>query len=138
MEETTSLEKIVPNVSVFSTPTKCFQEVVQAYTEYRIIAEEEKTKRRHIKAWEKTTLAEIAAKRDFVISYLDRSFDERAQNFQLLFDQVDQAISRGDNQQLGLLLTTITEIAKTSPFQELSNLATVKAALDDPDHVWEF
>ena len=125
MEETTSLEKIVPNVSVFNNPAKCLQEVVQAYTEYRIIVEEQKTKRNYIKAWEKTKLAEIAAKRDFVINYLDRSFDERAQNFQLLFDQVDQAMLRGDNQQLGLLLTTITDIAKTSPFQELSKLKRI-------------
>ena len=43
----------------------------------------------------------------------------------------------GDNQQLGLALHAIVELAKSNPFRDLASLTTVKAALDDPDHVWE-
>ncbi len=31
-------------------------------------------------AWEKATIAQIKAKRDFLINYLNRSFDERSEN----------------------------------------------------------
>ena len=101
------------------------------------ITEEEKTKRSEIEAWENITLAEIQAKRDFLINYLDRSFDERAKNFQSLFQTIDRAMSSDDNQQLGLALNAIVDLAKSSPLHDLSNLSIVQAALDDPEYVWE-
>jgi hypothetical protein len=127
----------VRGVEAFASPVQCLSDIVQAWTEYMKIAEEETTKRRKIKAWEKTTLAEIKAKRDFLIGYLEHSFDERSKNFQSLFQTVDQAMLSGDNQQLGLALHAIVELAKSNPFKDLADLSTVKAALDDPDHVWE-
>ncbi|MEH1932842.1 MAG: hypothetical protein V7L14_03750 [Nostoc sp.] len=48
------------------------------------------------------------------------------------------AIASGNNDQLALTLNSITEIAKSSPFKDLANLASVRAALDDPDHEWTF
>lgn len=127
----------VRGVEAFASPVQCLNEVVQAWTEYLKITEEEKSKRRDIVAWEKVTLAEIKAKRDFLVGYLEHSFDERAKNFQSLFQIVDQAMLSGDNQQLGLALHAIVELAKSNPFKDLADLSTVKAALDDPDHVWE-
>ncbi|PSB57736.1 hypothetical protein C7B77_07340 [Chamaesiphon polymorphus CCALA 037] len=121
----------------FISPAHCLNEVVRAWTEYSTIREQEKTKRSEIEAWEKIDLAEIEAKRNFLIGYLDRSFDERATKFESLFQTVDRAISSNDNQQLCLTLQAIVELAKSSPFKDLADLATVKAALDDPDHVWE-
>ena len=67
----------------------------------------------------------------------EHSFDERTKNFHSLFQTADRAMSSGDNQQLGLALHAIVELAKSSPFKDLADLSTVKAALDDPDHVWE-
>ncbi|MBE9018231.1 hypothetical protein IQ272_19180 [Chroococcidiopsidales cyanobacterium LEGE 13417] len=72
------------------------------------------------------------------MGYLNRSFDERAENFRALFNVVDRAIITGNNEQLEVALHSITEIAKSSPFKELANLASVKAALDDPNHKWTF
>jgi hypothetical protein len=117
---------------------ECFRDVVEAYTEYKIVAEQEHTKRRGIEAWEKATIADIQAKRDALINYLECSFDERAKNFKFLFEKVDEAIAIGDNNQLALAMTSITEIAKSSPFKDLADLTSVRAALDDPDHEWEF
>ncbi len=133
-----SVEVLAKNASTFAKPIKCLSEVVSAYKEYKIIAEEERTKRREITAWEKTTIAEIEAKRDLVMAYLDRSFDERADNFRHLFEVVDRAITTGDNQQLALTLNSIIELAQSSPFKDLASLSSVKAALADPNHVWEF
>jgi hypothetical protein len=42
----------------------------------------------------------------------------------------------GDNERLSLALNSITEIAKSSPFKDLANINSVRAALDDPNHVW--
>ncbi|MEA5597071.1 hypothetical protein [Rivularia sp. UHCC 0363] len=133
-----SLKKIknfgLPNLN----PAESLQQMVSAYTEYLTIAEQEKTKRRDIEAWEKEAITRINAQRDLVITYLDRSFDERAENFRSLFDVVDDALVSGDNEQLALALHSITEIAKSSPFKDLANLTSVRAALNDPNHVWEF
>ncbi|NJO65424.1 MAG: hypothetical protein HC836_47225 [Richelia sp. RM2_1_2] len=72
------------------------------------------------------------------MTYLEGSFDERADNFRALFGVVDNALISGDNEQLALALNSITEIAKSSPFKDLANLTSVRAALNNPDHVWEF
>lgn len=129
---------MIQAVEVFNSPAQCLKEIVTAYTDYLKVAEEERTKRCEIKAWEKETLARIKTQRDFLITYLDRSFDERAKNFQALFVVIEQAISTGNNEQLALSLHSLTELAKSSPFQELTNLNSVQAALDDPEHKWEF
>ncbi|MEP0760890.1 hypothetical protein [Coleofasciculus sp. FACHB-T130] len=118
--------------------SECLQKIVSGYTEYKIIAEQEQTKRCEIEAWEKETIANINAQRDVLMAYLDRSFDERAENFRALFGVVDLAITTGNNEQLALALNSITEIAKSSPFKDIANLASVKAALNDPNHEWSF
>ena len=133
-----SLKKIkafaLPNLN----PAESLEQMVSAYTEYLTIAELEKTKRRDIEAWEKEAITRINAQRELVITYLDRSFDERAENFRALFGVDDNALLSGDNEQLALALNSITEIAKSSPFKDLANLNSVRAALNNPEHVWEF
>jgi hypothetical protein len=119
-------------------PAECLQQMVSAYTDYLKIAEQEQTKRREIDAWEKEAIAKINTQRDLLMAYLDRYADERAENFRALFNVVDKAMSSGNNEQLALTLNEITEIAKSSPFKELANLTSVRAALDDPDHEWTF
>lgn len=62
-------------VEIFNpgSAAECFRDVVEAYTEYKIVAEQEQTKRRGIEAWEKATIADIQAKRDALINYLECS-----------------------------------------------------------------
>ncbi|MBD2560009.1 MULTISPECIES: hypothetical protein [Nostoc] len=119
-------------------PAESLQQMVSAYTDYLKVAEQEQTKRREIDAWENEIITKINAQRELLMAYLDRSFDERAENFRALFAVVDNAIASGNNDQLALTLNSITEIAKSSPFKDLANLASVRAALDDPDHEWTF
>ncbi|WP_066424354.1 hypothetical protein [Anabaena sp. 4-3] len=125
-------------VKEFTNPAEYLQQMVSAYTDYLTIAEQEQTKRREIEAWEKETITKLNAQRDLLIAYLDRSFDERADNFRALFAVVDSAIASGNNEQLALALNSITEIAKSSPFKDFANLASVRAALNDPNHEWTF
>lgn len=132
------VEVFVQNAAAFTSPAECLREIVLAYTEYKTVAEEERTKRRGIEAWEKATIAQIEAQRNFLIDYLNRSFDERSENFAALFGIVDQAMAEGNNAQLGAALHSITKLAKSSPFKDLADLACVRAALDEPDHAWTF
>jgi hypothetical protein len=134
-----TLKKIpIAVMDVGADAAQCLRAVVEAYTEYKIVAEEERTKRRGIEAWEKTTITQIKAQRDILIKYLERSFDERTENFRILFSIVDQAMRDGNNEQLGAALDSITKIAQSSPFKDLADLASVRAALDDPEHEWTF
>lgn len=132
------VEVLTQGVAKFLSPAECIQQIVSAYTEYKVIAEQEQTKRQSIEAWEKVTVTKINAQRDWLIAYLDRSFDERSENFRALFAVVEQAIASGNNDQLALALTSITEMAKSSPFKDIANLASFQAALDDPNHEWKF
>ena len=129
-----SLKKITFTLSNLNS-VECLQQMVSAYMEYLTIAEQERTKRRDIEAWEKENITRIKAQRDLLITYLERSFDERAENFRNLFSVVDNALILGDNEQLALALNSITEIAQSSPFKELANLNSVRAALNNPEHV---
>ena len=61
----------IRGIEGFTSPAQCLNEVIQAWTEYLKIAEEEKSSRSEIEAWENITLAEIKVKRDFLIGYLD-------------------------------------------------------------------
>lgn len=136
-----SLKKITDQtikIKGFVNTADAFEQVISAYSEYKKIAEEEKTKRAAISAWEKTRLAEIKAQRDFLIGYLEKSFDERKDNFQQLFKLVDQAIENNDNQQLALSLDAIVKLAQSSPFKDLANLDNVMDKLADSNTVWEF
>lgn len=126
--------KLVPPMS----PAVCFKQLVDAYSEYQRVVQEERTKRREIAAYEKTVLAEIEQQRDIMMQFLDRSFNERAENFRDFFALADQAISMGNSDQLASVLISIVDLAKVSPFKDLADLAKVEAALDDPDHDWEF
>ena len=134
-----TLKKIpIAVLDVGADAAQYLRAVVEAYTEYKIVAEEERTKRRGIEAWEKTTITQIKAQQDILIKYLERSFDERTENFRILFRIVDRAMRDGNNEQLGAALDSITKIAQSSPFKDLADLATVRAALDDPEHEWTF
>ena len=121
----------------FITPLQCLNDIVTSCTEYLKIQEQEKTKRQEITTREKITIAEIQAKRELLINSLECSFDERAKNFNSLFQLVERAIDNEDNQQLSLALQGIITLAQSSPFDSLTDFSRVKAALDDPNHVWE-
>lgn len=98
---------------------------------------------------QQTVRAGIAAERDVAITniemqktllmeYLDKSFDERRENFQKLFTVVDDALEKDNIQQLALGLDSILKLAETSPFKDLSSIETATTALNNPNHQWDF
>jgi len=131
------VEMLFAAKSVGST-LDCLQKILTEYCQYKIIAEQEKTKRQHLTAWENVEISKINLQRDIVIEYLEKAFNEREKNFQQFFAVVDVAIEAGDNQQLALALSSIVVLAQSSPFKELGDLDFLKAKLGNPEHVWKF
>lgn len=110
-------------------------DVIGAVEEWVQIVEQEKTKRADIAAKESATLAAIAADRDILLTYLDRSFDERKDNFDKLFAALDAAM-RNDQSVVADLLGAITTLALKSPFADLADGPSVLARLNDKDTEW--
>lgn len=109
--------------------------VLNALGQWQQIAETERTKRETIAASERKWLAAIEADRQVLLTYLDGSFDERAENFRQLFNALDRAMAT-DVAQVADLLGAITTLAMKSPFNDLKDITVVTANLRDHDHEW--
>jgi len=110
------------------------QKVSQDVKEYLIVAEQEQTKRAQITADCNVELAKIEAIRSTFEMFLDRSFDERKRNFEELFKMVMISMERGDIKSLEQSLAAVVELARVSPLAEARSLASLRSAMEDPDH----
>jgi hypothetical protein len=110
--------------------------VIEHVGEWVQLVQTETTKRAEIAAWERTTLEEIRTERAVLLDYLNRSFDERAENFRRLFDSLDTAIA-DRSEKVSEVLGAITALAMKGPFADLKDVDTVTRALKNPDHEWE-
>lgn len=118
-------------------PLECIKEIVQAYANYKTVVEQETTKRRGIAAMEKTELAKIEATRKILMTFLDRSFDERRQVFQALFLTLDSSVDAGNVQALSTTLSAIVHLSEISPFKHIASVGDVKKMLKDSDSSFE-
>jgi len=123
-----------------STPLKNFNPLsfVTDFVDLYSDIQRERTERARIEAETEVRLAEIEAKRQIFLDYLDMAFAERAENFRRLFDAVDVAMLNGSNDQLGMALNSINELARTTPFKDLVDLNRTKELLTQPGHEWKF
>lgn len=105
-----------------------FNLVLASANEWVKVVAQEKTRREEIRAWEQSQLEVIHVQRDFLLTALDKTFDERRENFRRLFDNLDAALAseREDaGAQVSEILTAITDLAQTSPFKDLKSPALV-------------
>ena len=114
--------------------TQVAQKVSQDVKEYLIVAELEQKKRSQINAECKVALAKVEAIRSTFEMFLDRSFDERKRNFEELFALVKGSMERGDLKSLEHSLNAVVELARVSPLAEARSLASLRSAMEDPDH----
>ena len=101
-----------------------FRLVVASTSEWVTVLAQEGARRQEIRVWEKTQLEIIQVQRDFLLTALDKTFDERRENFRRLFDDLDAALvsDREDAAaEVSDLLGAITDLAKTSPFKDLKS-----------------
>lgn len=105
-----------------------FNLVLASANEWVKVVTQEKTRREEIRVWEQSQLEIIHVQRDFLLTALDKTFDERRENFRRLFDNLDTALaSNGEDSgaRISEILATITDLAQTSPFKDLKSPALV-------------
>jgi hypothetical protein len=112
-------------------------QIVTAYNDWKKVAEEEKTKRHAISAEERRAIHQINVQRDLLMTHLERSFDERRENFRQFFDSLDRAIDKGDTAIVAATLTSIVELAQSSPFRDIASVQAVRDVIADQDTVYE-
>ena len=118
-------------------PIQALKEIMTSYVEWKRICETEETKRTQIESEATVDLAEIKAKEEIFLNYIEKSFKERRENFAELFQLADKAIEDQNLDALALALNSINELVKTSPLKELVDIKSVMANLNDPSHKFE-
>ena len=123
------------NLPAALDPAAALEMIITSVNEWQKVTASEHTKRSAIAVEERRWLAAIDADRTALLTYLDRTFDERAENFRQLFARLDQALTT-DASQVSEILGTITTLASKNPFHELNDVPTITANLNDPDFAW--
>lgn len=120
--------KVVPAVYPVTNVTSAFSRLLEARQEYRRIAEQEKTKRHAIDAWEKVRLQELKNQQVILQQYLDATFSERRHVIDGFFNALDQGLESGNLELIDKAISGIVDIVKESPLRQVDNLI---AALND-------
>ena len=123
MTSSKAVEKLLPKPGP-AMVVDTFRLVVTSTNEWITVMAQEQRRREEIRAWEKSQLEIIHVQRDFLLTALEKTFDERRENFRRLFDQLDVVLaSDGEDAaaQAADLLEAITDLAKVSPFKDLKS-----------------
>jgi hypothetical protein len=140
-EEKISNKLIKVGISTIRNPKEAVEVVktlINVAGEVRKFEELQITKRVAIQSEKEKALAIIEMQKKILMTYLEKTFDERKDVFAKQFQVVDDAIQKGNIQQLAIGLDSINKLASTSPFKDLSSIEQVGKALDDKNHVWDF
>jgi hypothetical protein len=106
--------------------------------EVKNFTEDQKTKRKEIEAKRDFLVNKIQTQKEIILTYLDKSFDERKKQFEKHFKVIDDAIEKNNIQQLAMGLDSMNKLAASSPFKDLANIDNVKHALGDKTYEWDF
>lgn len=89
-----------------------------------------KTEAFRIESESRVRLEELNARRELFSRLIERSFSERRENFELLFQMADQAADSDKNEQLAMILEAVTELAGRTPFQDLKDKHQTRNSLN--------
>ena len=118
-------------------PSQVLWMMVDATRGWMTEVQSARTERAEIASRENIELSRIRAQKDVLLTALDLTFDERRTNFRRLFEALDAALSSADTARTAVILQSITDLAKESPFKDLANLEIVVSDLKRPDKVWD-
>lgn len=111
--------------------------VVEAGREYFRLREQNQKTRAQLDAYRALETERIRAAERALTLYFDEVFKERAGNFRELWTRLEAAAEAGKDDTVRDVLGAIISLAQTSPLSGLADLGAVRAALDDPNMVWE-
>lgn len=112
-------------------------QLVSAARECFLVHEEESTKRARLHAYKETELAKIKAAEAILNDYFDQVFTDRRSVYAEMFNRLDRAMEEDRPEMVHSVLRGIVDIAKESPLKDLGDLGPIRAALNDPNQVWE-
>ncbi len=131
----------IAGVSAIKNPTEAL-EVVKTLTnmagEVRKFQELQITKRMEIDSVRQQALAKIDMQKTILMTYLEKTFDERRDIFNQQFKVIDDALLKGNINQLALGLDSINKLATSSPFKNLASIENVGNALNNKNTQWDF
>ena len=119
-------------------PEQALNTLMDLYNRYAALEEcreSNRTERERIQAEKEKALAQIAATKDVLMNYLNRSFDERAAIFKKDFECIDAAIANNNIEALAIMVNSVSTLAAQSPFKPLVDLAQVKRNLLSSDEI---
>jgi hypothetical protein len=123
----------VPAIDGLSALTQ----IVETTHKFLQVHAEQATKRARLHVYQETEVGRIKAAESVLRNYFDQVFAERRSIYEEMFARLDRALDEGNNAALHSVVVGIVDIAKSSPLADMGDLAQVRAALDDPDQVWD-
>lgn len=132
--------RVVPRPNKLPTALDGFaalNQIVDAAREFGAIYQTEHTKRAQLSTYENTEIARIKAAESVLRGYFEQVFAERRSNFQEMFSRLDAALEDKNGEAVNSVLRGIVDIARTSPLADLGDLSQIRAALDDPNHIFD-
>jgi len=113
----------------------CVQQLYAQYSDLQQVREEEITKREQIQAKKEIVLSQISTIKEMFITYMDKSFDERKENFARFFDVVDTALENDNMRALQMGLQSINQLAAESPFKAIADMNILAQTMDANDEL---
>lgn len=120
-DESTTGDIIEHTLEIIREPTvaNALTTVYRKTLETMAYCEEQQTARKIIETRSNETIAQINAQRDFLMEYLNRTFDERKYQFDHYFKALDKAIEANSIEMMSMCLQNINNLALSSPFRPL-------------------
>ena len=112
-----------------------FNDLAKQYMDLERTREIERTKRAEIEKESQKTLAKIQVQKELFLKYIDKSFDERASNFNKFFEVIDSAMSDGNMEKLAMGLNSVMQLARESPFKALIDINTLSGQLESKEEL---
>lgn len=128
-------EKMNRQMDALQGVMSCCERVAVEFINYLNTAEQERTKREMIANWREVSSEKIAAQKQFLMQYLDKTFEERKENFSQFFNALDKGIESGNIEIVNAALNGIVDLAKSSPLK--AEVSQVLAAIDN-NNITEF
>lgn len=119
-----------PNAAV-----NAFENVAQSYMNWQQTIAANETERERIKAEKEKAIKQIEATKEILMTYLNKSFDERTVIFKKNFEAIDVAIASNNMEALAITIQSVNALAAQSPFKALADVAKVRQSLLNGDEI---
>lgn len=123
--------------NIITIPTKKIDitgitNILEKYLEYKNITEQSKIERERIQAQRDIIVTELKTKRELILDYFEKRFDERKNSLNKLYDMLDKGFDSRDEKLIYYAISGILGIIKENP---LGDLETLKKNMLNHDYV---